>query len=141
MLAKDVVIGEVYAAKVSGKIVPVKVLGTSEAFNMNGGTRRIWDCQNQITGRTVQVRSAQRFRYVWKAPAPSTAALEMAVNGWTRRTGGAAGWDSDDGNFHILDGPNYFMLVSFKHESAQDSTFWQKPFKTARAAMEYAEKM
>jgi hypothetical protein len=72
---------------------------------------------------------------------PSTTALEQAFNGWTKRTEGPPGWDSDDGSFHILDERNYVMLVSLKHDTSHGSRFWQKSFKTTKAAMEYAEKM
>ena len=58
MKAKDVTVGSCYLAKVSGGVVPVKVLSRHEAGT--GATR--WTCQNINTGRQIEVKSAQRFR-------------------------------------------------------------------------------
>ncbi len=63
MRGVDIHIGRLYLAKVSGKIVTVEVLGTSDAF---GSGRTSWRCLNHATGREILVRSAQRFR----GPAP-----------------------------------------------------------------------
>ena len=54
MKKKDVVIGETYWAKVSGKIVPVKI--TDECIY--GG----WAGVNDETGRAVRIKSCQRLR-------------------------------------------------------------------------------
>lgn len=47
MKASEITVGQVYLAKVSGKVVPVRVL---------------WRCRNELTGREITVRSCQRFR-------------------------------------------------------------------------------
>jgi len=54
MKKNEVIIGGVYAAKVSGKVVPVRITGESPY----GG----WDAVNEQTKRTVRVRSAARLR-------------------------------------------------------------------------------
>ena len=54
MLKKDVVIGGVYAAKVSGKLVRVRIW--REAFNGKG-----WDADNMDTGRPVRIKTGARL--------------------------------------------------------------------------------
>jgi hypothetical protein len=54
MKKRDITIGETYLAKVSGKLVPVRI--TSES--PHGG----WNAVNTTTGREVRIRSAARLR-------------------------------------------------------------------------------
>jgi hypothetical protein len=54
MKKRDIKIGETYLAKVSGKLVPVRI--TSES--PHGG----WNAVNTTTGREVRIRSAARLR-------------------------------------------------------------------------------
>lgn len=74
MKGTDIKIGGIYTAKVSGAIVPLEVLHYQEGeVRAPGGrwqTRRTWTCRNTITGRTIKVRSAQRFRACLEAPLP-----------------------------------------------------------------------
>lgn len=62
----EIEIGGTYLAKVSGNLVPVRVLNTREISAPTRGnhwpTRTVWDCRNERTGRTITVRSCQRFR-------------------------------------------------------------------------------
>ena len=55
MRKAEVVIGAVYAVKVSGGIAPVKIVGESRY----GG----WDGINRRTGRAVRIRGAARLRW------------------------------------------------------------------------------
>jgi hypothetical protein len=55
MKQKDVVVGQVYCMKVSGRLQPVRLLGTS----VYGG----WVGVNELTKRQVRIRSAQKLRY------------------------------------------------------------------------------
>jgi hypothetical protein len=55
MKKRDVVVGQVYAVKVSGRIQPVRVIAESPY----GG----WVGCNLQTGREVRIRSAARLRY------------------------------------------------------------------------------
>jgi len=55
MKKADVKVGSVYAAKVSGKVVPVRI----DAESARGG----WTGTNQATGKQVRIKSAQRLRY------------------------------------------------------------------------------
>jgi hypothetical protein len=54
MKKNEITIGGVYAAKVSGKVVPVRITGE----NPHGG----WDGVNVATKRAVRIKSAQRLR-------------------------------------------------------------------------------
>jgi len=54
MKKNEITIGGVYAAKVSGKVVPVKITGESPY----GG----WDAVNTQTKRAIRIRSAARLR-------------------------------------------------------------------------------
>ena len=60
MKRSEVKIGGVYTAKVSGKVVSVRITGE----NRHGG----WDATNQETGKSIRIRSAQRLRAAVKAP-------------------------------------------------------------------------
>ena len=54
MKKNEITIGGIYAAKVSGKVVPVRITGESPY----GG----WDAVNTQTKRAIRVRSAARLR-------------------------------------------------------------------------------
>jgi len=54
MKKNEVKVGSAYLAKVSDKVVPVRITGTSG----HGG----WDAVNETTGKKVRIKSAQRLR-------------------------------------------------------------------------------
>jgi len=54
MKKSEVMIGKLYTAQVSGRIVPVKITGVSPY----GG----YNAVNEATGRKIRVRSAARLR-------------------------------------------------------------------------------
>ena len=54
MKKNQAIIGKTYTAKVSGKVVPVKITGESPY----GG----WDAVNTQTKRAIRIRSAARLR-------------------------------------------------------------------------------
>lgn len=54
MLKRQVVIGAVYTAKVSGKVVKVRIHNES----MYGG----WNAKNLATGRWIRIKSAAKLR-------------------------------------------------------------------------------
>jgi len=54
MKQDQIKLGQVYAAKVTGKVVPVRI----DAENPNGG----WDATNTHTNRPVRIKSVQRLR-------------------------------------------------------------------------------
>jgi hypothetical protein len=54
MKKKDVLLGHIYLAKISGKIVPVQIDGESPY----GG----WNATNRATGRQVRIKSAAKLR-------------------------------------------------------------------------------
>lgn len=78
MKAIDIEIGGTYMAKVSGIVVPVKVLRAEERSAFGGKWRTIWVCRNERTGRTIEVKSAQRFRRV-AVSKPQTLAYAAVV--------------------------------------------------------------
>lgn len=55
MLKAQIQIGTTYAAKISGRVVPVTILRES----LYGG----WDARNEITRRAVRIKSAQKLRF------------------------------------------------------------------------------
>ena len=65
MLAKQIKIGGIYTAKVSGKLTSVRVVDIREVTRSMGygsRTATVYDCINVATGRGITVRSPQRFR-------------------------------------------------------------------------------
>lgn len=71
MKQKDIEVGKVYTAKVSGKVVRVRVdhIGERSTYRRNSysggrtiGTASSYECTNLETGRKLTIRSAQRFR-------------------------------------------------------------------------------
>lgn len=59
MKKSEVKIGGVYSAKVSGKVVSIRIIGE----NHHGG----WDATNLVTKKKIRVKSAQRLRAAVKA--------------------------------------------------------------------------
>ena len=72
MKAAQIEVGRDYTCKVSGRVVPVRVLEKVEreksvgSANSLGGQRwrttTSYRCRNLVTGREIVVRSCQRFR-------------------------------------------------------------------------------
>jgi hypothetical protein len=56
MRKNEILIGATYLAKVSGKIVPVRILGEAHY----GG----WTALNTTTGREVRIKTAARLRRI-----------------------------------------------------------------------------
>src|SRR4051812_18230909 len=69
MKKDDVQIGETYFAKVSDKVVPVRIDG----LNRHGG----WDATNTKTGKKVRIKSAQRLRSAVRGGSADAEALEV----------------------------------------------------------------
>ena len=64
MKAKDITIGGEYVAKVSGRLVKVRVNATREQSTYRGRTSTVYDVTNLSTGRHLTFRSAAKFRRV-----------------------------------------------------------------------------
>ncbi len=62
MKAKEIEIGGTYVAKVSGRLVQIRVSATREVTQGRTGARTVWDAVNLATGRKIVIRSPQRFR-------------------------------------------------------------------------------
>jgi hypothetical protein len=78
MKKNDVKVGQTYLAKVTDKVVPVRIDGE----NPHGG----WDATNTVTGKKVRIKSAQRLR--------GPAAARKAVDAATKKLLDAAKGDS-----------------------------------------------
>lgn len=68
MLQKDVKVGSVYAVKVNGNIVPVRITFESSRSGRRIGPGKYaeatcWRGVNLLTGREVYIRSAGKLRY------------------------------------------------------------------------------
>jgi len=80
----DVKVGSLYAAKVSGKVVPVRV----DSVNGRGG----WDATNTATNKKVRIKSARRLRGPWaKKGAKGDATAKAAAKDATRANVGGEG--------------------------------------------------
>lgn len=77
MKKANVKVGGTYAAKVTNKVVPVRI----DAENPRGG----WDATNQATGKKVRIKSAQRLRGPW--PKKTAKATKDAKKATKRDTG------------------------------------------------------
>jgi len=71
MKKNEVKVGRSYLAKVSDKVVPVRITGTSG----HGG----WDAVNEATGKKVRIKSAQRLRGPAEQPDAVDAKARYAV--------------------------------------------------------------
>lgn len=90
MKKNEITIGGVYAAKVSGKVVPIRITGQSPY----GG----WDAVNTQTKRTVRIRSAARLRRRVDR-APITIGTHVAINidqGLRKAEGVVREFETDD---------------------------------------------
>ncbi len=58
--ASEVEIGERYKAKVSGRVVTVRITGTR--YDPYRSKRAGWDAVNEETGRSIIIKSGQRLR-------------------------------------------------------------------------------
>jgi len=88
MKKNEVIIGGRYLAKVSGKVVPVRITGESRY----GG----WDAVNVETNRTVRIKSAQRLRgLATKKVAVDKTALALSACLPVRQTGNAQAGKTD----------------------------------------------
>jgi hypothetical protein len=78
MKKNEVKVGSAYLAKVSDKVVPVRITGMSG----HGG----WDAVNEATGKKVRIKSAQRLR----GPVPGTGKAAAAAAPTAARTAAPA---------------------------------------------------
>ncbi|HEV3341105.1 MAG TPA: hypothetical protein VG125_12135 [Pirellulales bacterium] len=62
MKAKEIHVGGVYLAKVSGDVVPVRVKALRDRYDLKGRCRVEYICTNTRTGREIVVKSPLRFR-------------------------------------------------------------------------------
>ena len=74
MKKNEVKVGKVYSAKVTGKMVPVRI----DAVNPHGG----WEATNMVTKKRIFIKSAQRLRGLattWPDKAEAKPAAKVAT--------------------------------------------------------------
>ncbi len=74
MKKNEVKVGKVYSAKVTGKMVPVRI----DAVNPHGG----WEATNLVTKKRIYIKSAQRLRGLaatWPGKAEAKPAAKVAT--------------------------------------------------------------
>lgn len=76
MKKADITIGSIYTAKVTNKVVPVRI----EREHPSGG----WEATNNVTGKTIHIKSAQRLRAACNDE-PKDDNKEATRRGTTRR--------------------------------------------------------
>jgi hypothetical protein len=90
MKKNQVKIGGVYAVKVSGKVVPVRI----DSENMYGG----WNGTNLKTGMTVCIKSAQRLHYACNRDGIPLMVNRTPTTTEAPRANGGAPDESNDAN-------------------------------------------
>jgi len=89
MKKADVKVRALYAAKVSGKVVPIRI----DAENPRGG----WDATNTVTKKKVRIKSARRLRGPWptKGVKGDATAKPKAKDATRANVGGEAAAQAD----------------------------------------------
>ena len=85
MKAYFIHVGQVYQAKVSGRLAPVRVEWKKEVFDHKGRSRTWYYCRNLLTGKQIICKSSQRLRDkplppAWAALATATTAAPVRVD-------------------------------------------------------------
>jgi hypothetical protein len=89
MTKKQLRRGGIYAVKVSGAVVPCRLIAGYADDGTPAGAGP-WECKNIITGRRVIVRGAARFRYELE---PTTREeLERSGRSYKPKAGTYAAW-------------------------------------------------
>jgi len=99
MKAKDVKVGSVYTAKVTDKVVPVRI----ETANRSGG----WNGTNLVTGKKVQIKSAARLRgeYQQAKTSPDAPSAASRTTSQAAQGGQATKQDAKPGKPATQDAP------------------------------------
>lgn len=92
MKRKQVTLGHTYAAKVSGKVVPVRI----DRESPYGG----WDGTNTVTGREVRIKTAARLRYEIKPKTEPKPDYAKASCGHLLDENGYGSCGCSDGEFY-----------------------------------------
>ena len=132
MKAKEVEIGGIYAARISGKIVPVRL-----ESELDGG----WHATNMRTGKTVRIKSARKLRCPWptegatEEKAVSTGA--KAVKRSTRANTGATGAKLSglDAAARVLEEAGEALNCKQIVEGAFEKGYWASGGKTPHATI------
>lgn len=127
MKNSDVKIGATYQAKVTNKVVDVRIDGTHEA----GG----WTATNLATGKTVRIKSAQRLRGAAKhttEPNPKATKAKDDGENRTRHKGKMSGLDAAA---KVLANATEPMTCGQIAEAAMAKGYWSPEGKTPAATL------
>ena len=132
MQAKEVGLGGIYAARVSDKVVPVRL----EAESEGGG----WQATNMRTGKTVRIKSARRLRFPWpteganedKAEAKPKKAVKNATRANTGRQGKTSGLGAAA---KVLEEAGEPLSCKAIVERAFEKGYWRSEGKTPHATV------
>jgi hypothetical protein len=105
MKAADIKQGGRYTAKISGRIVTVRVDAIRSRDYYLSGMRTVYDVTNLSTGRRTTFRSAARFRRSWEWRYADTAPVEAHVrneNEYEVEIGDLVFMDRDAGGVYTL---------------------------------------
>jgi hypothetical protein len=140
MKASEVKVGGVYTAKVSEKVVPVRIVREHQS----GG----WVGKNEVTGKEVRIRSARRLRYpvvpIGPAGAPlpvrsvqtgTDAQVKRLARGIERALDAAEATQAHQGEKKVLAEAGEPLSCKQIVERAFEKGYWQSEGKTPHATV------
>ncbi|MGQ9636013.1 MAG: winged helix-turn-helix domain-containing protein, partial [Bryobacteraceae bacterium] len=116
MNKNDVQLGGVYAAKVSNRLVQVRIDGE----NRHGG----WDATNLATGKKVRIKSAQRLRGAAPGSAGDTAEAKRHPSKGQSKPKRTSVLDAA---FRVLEEAGQPLSVQEIVHLAAEKGYWQSP--------------
>jgi hypothetical protein len=122
MKKSEVKIGGVYTAKVTNKIVQVRI----EAESRYGG----WDATNLETGKKVRIQSAARLRGEASTTAAEPSAIEKPKRGTAKNSAGetkSKRMSGLDAAAKVLEESGQPMTVKEMVEAAEAKGYWKSP--------------
>jgi hypothetical protein len=122
MKKSEVKIGGVYAAKVTNKLVQVRI----DAENRHGG----WDATNMTTGKKVRIQSPARLRNQGDATVASTTANGKSKRGKAKKSNGEKKpkrMSGLDAAAKVLEESGQPMTVKEMVETAEAKGYWKSP--------------
>jgi hypothetical protein len=122
MKKSEVKIGGVYTAKVTNKIVQVRI----EAESRYGG----WDATNLETGKKVRIQSAARLRGEASTTAAEPSASEKPKRGTAKKSAGETKpkrMSGLDAAAKVLEESGQPMTVKEMVETAETKGYWKSP--------------
>jgi hypothetical protein len=122
MKKREVKIGRVYTAKVTNKVVQVRI----EAESRYGG----WDAMNMTTGKKVRIKSPARLRSAADAPAAGQTSDAKPKRGNAKKASGEKKpkrLSGLDAAAKVLEESGQPMTVKEMVEAAESKGYWKSP--------------